>query len=433
MEEESAAEEVMEPTKLETDPPSDTPGDNIENLVPKVPPNEILKELNLPTIAFLVGIDGIEVKDKGIVPVEQNLEMFTLTQLYSLRSELIQLKAFVDRSSSNIQNTYTTHLHKIRHNLRKPSFQHDQVIIHSKESNISRNLVETEEEEQNENEKEENSEIEQPRAITADTIWETTELFFKPVKDINYFDKYLQKTKPQIDPSKFKEPIGDHYSEVFSSFTGSKSNRLQSQIFIPKPAFVFDEDGTETNYLHSRLFSSFISLYHKHKRIQDNSTSNFSDSEESFETWCNSDHPTSKLRRELSDSIELVRTHVIPSSERIGLTKYGSLDYDTKLKVELLSLGLHPNHRPSEMSNQVSRLLTSEIQSQKKVYSESNRYRKMMEEYVHSGQEIFQIISKRAKNWNSALEIYLKQEEQRKNELKEEDKSEEDENEQTKT
>lgn len=418
MEEESAAEEILVPTKNDEIPPSEKCHDKSTIPVIRMNKLDLMKKHNLPLLAQMSGIGKIGESSETAKDLPAALEMLSLPILYGLRSELIQLKACMDQSQLDTQKIYTRTLYKLRDKFKSTKEQREQNRHRfEKEQLFEEEVVEEENTEEKQSDTE-NSDLDAPRQVNADTIWETTELFFKPVKDLNYFDRYLQKTKPLYENQKMKEVTGDHYSENFSRF-----GPIASQILIPSPPFIYDEDGTETSQLQYRLYSSIINLNSKQNEIQNNPFGLESDIE--FEEWCNPHHKTAKIRQEFNAGIKSVEKHVIPKSERMGLTPYGSLDYETKLKLELKSLDINPSNKAPDTTNPVSRYLIEQFNSQKTVYFEANRHRKIMEDYVQDGQKIFDYVSKRAKNWNSALEIYLKQEEARAKEEKKENTDDE--------
>ena len=383
----------------------------------------LLQDLKLPFVATAAAIQPIasEIKD---LPKMANCEMWNTEQLYSLKSELIQLKAFLDRQEAKCNEVYSSFTRIMANSfVEKPMDREPRRIRLNKIDNSKLKEQDNKNSDKlppgvkstdrkqlssknHSKHKEKEFDPNEPKEITPDTIWETTDRFFKPIKTPNYFDRYLTPSKPMYDLSKIQEPLGPHYSLTFPKTPQYLSDPLKAKLKMPSPPFASSETGEMNVHIHRRLISALINM----DDIEDTA------SDSDFTEPRSEGEEVQKKRKFTASTIRKTEDYCVPRASRIGSSAYGQLSFETRLKLELQSVGITSEGKAvQDMNYPVVHYLNEAVAQQRSACETANYWRRQMERYIIEGQKIFQDNVRRNKNWNNALSLYLQQEEILKN------------------
>ena len=383
----------------------------------------LVTDLKLPYLATAAAIQPVVTEIKEL-PEMANCEMWNLEQLYNLRSEIVQLKAFLDNEQQKCSDIYTNFTRVLASSLVEKQMEREP-------KRIRLNKVDTKPTKEQENKnsdklppgvkstdrkqlssknhskhKDKEFDPNEPKEITPDTIWETTERFFKPIKNPNYFDRYLTPSKPMYDLAKIQEPLGPHYSLTFPKTPQYLSDPLKAKLKMPSPPFASTEAGETNIHLHRRLISALINIDDIEDTVSD---SDF------IEPRSEGEDPLKK-RKFTAANIKKTEYYCVPKASRIGYSNYGQLSFETRLKMELQYVGIASEGKAvHDVNYPVVHYLNEAVAQQRSACETANYWRRRMERYIVEGQKTFQDIVRKNKNWNSALSLYLQQEEIMKN------------------
>lgn len=398
----------------------------------------LLTDLRLPFTAVSSGIGKLKNCSEEGLPDVCNPEMFTLEQLYCLRSELIQMKAFIEQQS-NIQTglfheisqavrNYQTE-NSVEREVRRIRFQKTEpkpvpppeLKKHETAEDKSKQQTKKLKDKHSHHHKDKHHNPDEPKPITSDTIWDTTDRFFKPIKTPNYFDRYLIISRPTYDMAKLQEPLGTHYSITFPKLPSFQNDSLKAQLKMPSPPFS-DSTGSGNTHIHKRLIAAIVNI------VGDIEDSNLATSDGEFNPGTDKldEGEQAKNRRTQDNFTNLSRAQLnaLPVGSRIGNSAYGQLDFEKRLQLELDSLGIASQGQTvMDMNYPVVRYLSDKVAQQRLVCDQANRCRRMIEQYVALGQRKFADVVKRDRDWNSALSLYLAQEQKDKGTTKKKKKS----------
>lgn len=404
----------------------------------KVNKNQILLYLlKLPFTAVSSGLGKLSNSSDNEIPGVCNPEMFTLEQLYGLRSELIQLKAFIEQQNTMQSNLYLEISHIVRNfqtenlverEVRRIRFPKSEVKAQpapeikpeEKPEQPAKSQTKKLNSKNHSHHKDKHRHSDEPKPLTADTIWKTTDRFFKPIKTANYFDRYLQLSRPTYDINKIQEPLGTHYSITFSKMASFQNDPLKSQLKMPTPPF--SKLSGSGNHIHNRLVSAILDV----SGNKEDSNSMTSDSEFNQETdkIDSEDQSKAKLLQNKLANLSRSSFNCLPVGSRIGNSAYGQLDFEKRLHLELESLGIKATGQTIVDTNYpVSHYISDKVAQQRFACEQANRCRRMIEQYVALGQRKFADVVRRNRDWNSALSIYLQQEAKEKGSTKKKTKS----------
>lgn len=413
------------------------PSRSVSNQI-KIDKNQLLlMYLNLPFIYVSSGFGKPRNMPDLDLPDVSNPEMFSLQQLLSLRTELIHLKAFIDKQSMAQINLYQDVSQMVRNFQSGNSVEREVKRIRFPKTEAKPEVVqevkppdpvEPPEKEKTKKLKnkhhshhKEKNDPDKPKPLTSETIWDTTDRFFKPIKTPNYFDRYLQLSRPTYDINKLQEPLGTHYSITYSKMASIQNDPLKSQIKMPSPPFA-DPNNSGSTHLHKRLISAILDL----NDTTPDTNSCTSDTEFLEEGEKIEQNDVSKDKKLQNDFTNLGNAgmNALPVACRAGNSAYGQLDFEKRLKLELDSLGIVSSGQTFvDMNYPVMRYLNDKVVQQRTACDEANRCRRFVEQYVALGQRKFQEVVKRNRDWNSALALYLELEAKDKSNSKKKTKS----------
>ena len=365
------------------------------------------------------------------LPKYDNIHIWTLKQLYCLRSEILSLKSLLDEESNKTHNTFNSTIKLVMRKMEEKEmerpirrvyltsdsksqlFESENIQTEEFSSNmksVNKSLLSKKSHSQYRNQK--IKDLNEPKNITADSIWETTDLFYKPIKSVSIFDRWLIPSKVLIEPFKLNEPLGQHYSEVFNKNQNFLLDPLKSRLKMPQPPFGSQGLKDCNAHIHRRLLSTLLPIY------EDNYINNELFNEPK------SDYGLDDIQKIQSatlsyNSLKVVESNGLPVASKFGNSRYGKLNFETRLRIELDFLGIIGENKPSiDMNYPIMMDLKDSYYNYKNVIEITNNWRNKIEKFIYNNQKTFLERVKLQNNWDNALQLYLKQENAAKQNLK---------------
>jgi len=367
------------------------------------------------------------------LPKVENIQMWSLKQLYKLRSDIIHLKSFIDKENNAIHSLYEISMRSIINKIEEKDMEkpirrvyiskmslpqkqeaekHDneEVLVSSMKSVNSAVLS------SNNPSRYKNTKIRdpaEPKQITADTIWESTELFLKPIENPSRFEKWFIPTKPTYDQIKLNEPLGTHYSETFPKTQKYLSDPNKAKLKMPLPPF--GSNNSKEGSVHRRLLCAFVPVEIRSHYDVD-SISMDEPRSDIFSMDDVNQIQTSSLSSQFLNSAEMKGFPVI---NRMGNSPYGQISFEERLRYELEYAGMLGEGKTfKDDNNPVISSIRDAINQQKIICDSANYWRNIIYKYYQTDFRVFQDRVNRRKAWDNAISIYTQQQENSKQNIK---------------
>lgn len=320
---------------------------------------------------FLSVAGGMKTKnnntDTADVPTTNNLLWWKKASLYKLRSELIDISLQLDQeeaiTSSIAQNLYQRIADRQREEENAQPLRFSPIVEIKPEITVSthgntRNTSPSPRFSSDQTPEPSRNTRSEPRSSTGrsrpssgdhylkqlkqDSIWDNTELFCSPILNLNTFSEALKIRCPYVlDPKVLSDPLGQHYSIRFSQMDQLKNDPIKSKIILPSTLFDKENDNLSSRHFHNRLIAAMVKIPMIEDEItdskeEDQSASQFPDlrkGEEYLNKMLNASTSSKKLNK--------VSDKSTPTPQGMGVSAYGMLSFDIRLKLELMSLNLH--------------------------------------------------------------------------------------------
>ena len=363
-------------------------------------------DLGVPYVCFAGGLCGAPASDL----VSVNPEMWPLSHLYRLRSELIKVGVFCDSEDSAIQGLLGSGLARVVSSLSaeeaceplslsrgslfsgrnrrcgrsesrvRPQSPASHVFSISRvksESNLRSRVSCV------------GSRSVKPVSVKPhfreDSIWENVNVLMKPIEDFVPILKYLDNPSVCTSSDCLSEPIGPHYSTTLCRRPSVLNDAHKSKLVIPSPASSVCGKDDSDSHLHSRLVSAVVPLLGVCDCVGYVS-----------EHLC----PVNEdLLRDL-DVAEHVESTRCAECGSFG--DYGCLSFAEKLRLELDYAGLESGGcQVHECDCPLLQDLREALDREKSVVEEANKLRRIALSHLESGQASIEERARRQRFWES--------------------------------
>lgn len=405
-------------------------------------------------------------------PKNGNLRMWKCQQLIRLRSDIITISAKIEKIAEKIQKKQDQSLERkfleMKEEERQKPLGYFRISTHASESEDSFDIQSTPERVSAPHQQEERrtesrrchssdrgmtlgqteltTESQQEKIMKQDLIWENTELFMKPIHNINEFSSVLKPSKVVHYPlTILTDDFGPHYSITIPQNTELFENDPnKSRLILPPPPSLENRHSGISEQLHSRLITSFVDVspedleaFLKYSEEEETiEKSSFEDKEivEAAVTPSSIDSGNKSKQQNTFDlhqgqdiidqlihsghrneqntnfddiSIKL-SSKAAPDPAGLGMSPYGSLDFVEKLKLELQSLGFTSFDCHMVCADSpVSKGIEYQMNRQGELVATTNSIKEKTRQLLESRKEAFDDEIKFKKSWDSALEKFL--------------------------
>lgn len=364
-------------------------------------------QLDLPHLAF---ISGLLPTGPGNLQ-SKNPEMWPLSHLYRLHSELISLSIFCDSEGAKIHDLLQSGMETISKSLHNAEDLEPLVLNHpkpvsrrtSREPKFDPHIRPTSpgfygsqiprvKSENNLRTRVTNSTPRIPRQsprhhLTPDALWDNVNLLMKPVDDLTSIRKYLTETTVTSSPELLAEPMGPHYSKTLVT-----SDPQKSKLIVPPPHDL--KGNTNANsQLHSRLIAAMVPLL--------GFTEEKSRSNEAIPV-------NAELLRDLKRAENVSAT---PVAETGGFSVYERLDFGEKLALEVKYAGMERSGGPlNNDACPIMQDMVEAIEREPGVVDEANKWRRAALEILEKKKDILDKRASRYKRWQEEMHQHVLQE-----------------------
>lgn len=386
--------------------PSDNVGDISQKSGQKYDENykkeqkkNLTSQLQCTLLAFAA---GIKLNSKIKFPRSTEPENWSDDELMSLFGELLQVKAFlenmelktktyyengqriIEEKNKNVETETPSKRYRFKDKNRDISFRSTSLDMNFDYTHLNKFTPNSNKRRKSRNTDIDNVENESNdnynQKITADTLWETVDLFFKQVNDISFFDKVLSKTNLSHDLYRYKsrinEPVGKHYSLILPLKAEFRTDSIKRDIKFPQPPTTLISSSNE---VHHNLLSALIPIVME-KDEQEN----------------NNDNTGSKSRN----------FGFKPSIATVGFSPWSSMNFVSRLKFELVSLGLCDDSSFDNMIP-INKDILEVFEKYKATADLSNNMKAELAEIIRSKKDILYENARMANNWEKQLTVYL--------------------------
>ena len=364
-------------------------------------------EVGFPYVCFAGGLCGAPASDLQSV----NPEMWPLSHLYRLRSELIKVGVLCDSEDSAIQGLLASGLERVVSSLSadesceplslsrgslfsgrprrgqrsesraRPQSPTSHVFSMPRvksESNLRSRVSSV------------GSRSVKPASGKAqfreDSIWENVNVLMNPIEDFVRIRKYLVCPSVCTSPECLSEPTGPHYSTTLCRDPSVLNDAHKSKLVIPSPVCSSSSGNDDVDsHLHSRLVSAVVPLLGVFDCVGFVS-----------EAHCPANDD---LLRDL-DVAEHVESTRCAECGSFG--EYGCLSLSEKLRLELQYAGLESSGCPvHECDCPLLQDLREALNREKSVVEEANNLRRSALSHLESGQASIEERARRQRFWES--------------------------------
>ncbi|KAH0786926.1 hypothetical protein GPJ56_009172 [Histomonas meleagridis] len=389
------------------------------------PISQVINSMNIPFLSYAAGYSSTPPDSVH----GKNVEMWTLNQIYQLRSDLITLSILMDKENDSIREQIRLGFESISTSLEESesqeSFRIDPISYHTRQSpdprytsisrpatpltrstsSIMKNHSELTKYKPNSTRRSTNQ---QNKSMSRDTIWCNVDMFLHPIDKLGPIEHYLEESKSISDKQWLTEPLGQHYSYTITRHPGYTSDPSKEKLIVPSPPSSTSCKSEVSTYLHSRLISAVVPLLR--------STDNDADEEEEENSEIVHLEEQTPNTSSLIKEIQYAETKITQPAET-DFCSYGQLSVNEKLVMELKYVGIElgDGFEPSDDSPLLKEMANL-FSQEEAILKETNKWKKLVKDYLVKKKDIIEERNRKNKEWNAHIN-HLHQEEKAKNQI----------------
>jgi hypothetical protein len=358
----------------------------------------VVTQMNLPFLAYAGGVLPVPPDDMQT----SNIEMWTLEQIYKLRSDLIALSLLVDEDDAAIQSAIEVGLEDILGSLREAEDQEPlRLDLTRQPSDWGIRPASPGPHQRPRSESERRlatrpKPVSPGRGLTPETIWENVDLYMKPVEKLSAIHRLLGQSTPIGDKSALTEPIGPHYSSTLPKTPAFLSDPHKSKLIIPPPPSELTGSVDGASHLHARLISALVPL--------------LGSEEPDFSGQGTED--SSPGPAQLLKDLRRAEMSATPLADCCGFTMYSWLTFEEKLSMELKFAGIEgPRNLRNAIDSPILQDLADSLEMQEEIQSKAVTWRRTVSDMLSNGkQKVLEERMQKERNWNLVMNNFMAQE-----------------------
>jgi hypothetical protein len=369
--------------------------------------------MNLPYLGYAGGILPRGPEDLQT----SNIEMWPLDQIYRLRSDLISLSVMIDVDEGAIQEGIESGFRGIVESLRcaedkqplrlrrlkfaLPQSRPDFVprppsplpasITHPRGRPESQGPVRGRPTSRHVSIRSNTS----SRTLSAESLWESVDLFLRPIEKLSSVQRYLAAARPTNDRCLLTEPLGPHYSITLPKTPAVVSDANKSRLIIPPPPADLAGNTESSSSLHARLISAVVPLL------------GAGDPGSLVPSGDDGAQTVSQLLRDVRQA-ERCAT---PLAAGYSFGGYSWLSFDEKLELELGAAGIEGHGNQIAVADcPILQDLAEAFEKEGEVLAEANKWRKLVAGIIEERRAVIEERAKHHRQWIAAMNSYITQE-----------------------